>query len=514
EFIEELIDNQVLVSEIEPRVSGVDFLETIISILNKINANAEVEVLRSIQSMLEDLDKNIGNSVHKYFEIEKLIKSFNADYEQKYLFQTDLYKTDKPVLPSHWKKQLRQAIIFLNKLTGLSNNTYISTFKKAFSERFESEEVPLALALDTEIGIGYRQDNKAKGIHLYLEDLQLPFSKQKQNLTVHLTPIHYILNQKLQEASVEKRYVIQLSDEDFNEFDENWHDLPGTISFMAEIISENHQEKLYIGNGGGSSAADLLGRFCSQKSEVQNLTQTIVQKEIELNPDCILAEIVHLPEARIGNVIRRPTLRQYEIPYLAQSVLPKENQIPIDDLYISLRNDRIILRSKKLNKEIKPYLTNAHNYHNNSLPVYHFLSDLHSQNMRTGLYFDWGGLSQIYMFLPRVEYKNIILSKAQWKITEKDIASLEKLVNRKEEVLSSLKTWREKRQIPQWIQMVKSDNTIALNLENYDMVKLFIQTVKIGKTVFIEEFLYNENDEFRHEFIFPVYKESGTLHKK
>ncbi|KIC64801.1 lantibiotic dehydratase family protein [Chryseobacterium taiwanense] len=502
EFVGELIDNQVLISKLEPTVSGNDFLETIISALNKIGAKTETEILHSIQNKLEELDENIGNPISKYHEIEELIKSVITEYDQKYLFQTDLYHKEKFKLPSRWSKELKKAISFLNKLTLFNKDTHLSAFKKAFSERFESEEVPLTVVLDTEIGIGYKQNYIAKGVHPYLEDLQISHLQQKQNLTIHLTPVQKILNEKLQEAMLENQFSIKLSDEDFKEFQENWHDLPDTFSFMAEIISEDNEEKIYIGNGGGSSAANLLGRFCSQKSEVQDLTKTITKKEQELNSDYIVAEIIHLPEARIGNVIRRPTLRQYEIPYLAQSALPEENQIPVDDLNISLKNDKIVLRSKRLNREVKPYLTNAHNYYTNTLPIYHFLSELNSQNRRTGLYFDWGGLSHIYQFLPRVEYNNIILSKAQWKITEKEIAFLEKLINNKEEI----KIWRKKRRIPQWVQLVKSDNTIAINLENNDMVKLFAQNVKSEKSVIIEEFLYNENDDFKREFVFPMYR--------
>jgi len=531
EFMEELIDNQVLVSELEPNVSGNDFLETIISVLSRINANNETGILVSIQRKLKELDQNIGNPISKYAEIEELIKSISKGQveanslsfgegwgEVKYLFQTDLYSQNTFQLSPHWKKELKKGISFLNKITLINKDTHLDKFKKAFNERFETEEVPLTLALDTEIGIGYRQDTTAKGLHSYLEDLQLPLSKSKQNYTLQFTSVHKILNEKVQEALLENQPIIELTDEDFKNFEENWQDLPDTISFMTEIISENSKEKLCIGSAGGSSAANLLGRFCSEKSEVQNLTKTITQKEEMLSFDNlrinsfqhdnreILAEIIHLPEARIGNVIRRPTLRQYEIPYLAQSVLPKENQISVDDLYISLQNDKIVLRSKKLNKEIKPYLTNAHNYYTNTLPVYHFLADLHSQNIRTGLYFDWGDLKHIYTFLPRVEYKNIILSKAWWKITEKDIVSLEALMNNKEQALSALKTWRNKRKIPQWIQWAKSDNTLPLNLENYDMIKLFIQTVKSEKSIIIEEFLYNENDDYKREFVFSMFK--------
>lgn len=505
EFIVELIENQVLVSELEPIVSGSDFLEVVISVLNRVGAKNENAILISIQEKLKELDQNIGNSASSYAEIEKLIQSFNVEYKSNHLFQTDLYYKETVNLPSFWKKELKQAISFLNKISVLQKETHLDKFKKAFYERFETQEVSLSYALDTEVGIGYRQNVTTKGLHPYLEELKLP-SREKLNLKIELDPIQRILNEKIQKALLHNQYIINLLDEDFKNFEESWNDLPDTISFMTEIISDDGQRKLFLDGGGGCSAANLLGRFCSAKSEIQNLINIIAQKEEELNPDYILAEVIHLPDARIGNVIRRPTLRQYEIPYLAQSVLPKENQIPVDDLFISLKNNRMVLRSKKLNKEIRPYLTNAHNYSANPLPVYHFLCDLYSQNIRSGLYFNWGDLKHIYNFLPRVEYKNIILSKASWKITDEEIKKFLLFISDKDQLFAELKKWRKLKQVPQWIQWVKSDNKLTVNLENYDLVKMFIDSVKNEESIIIEEFLYNENDDFKREFIFPMYK--------
>lgn len=512
EFIDELIDNQILISELEPNVSGDDFLDVIIDALKRIGLKIEAETLISIKIKLHEVDKKIGNPVSLYSDIEDLIKLFNTEYDQKYLFQTDLYFKDQLILLPHWKKELKKAISFLNKITISQKDTHLERFKKAFYERFETQEMPLAFVLDTEIGIGYRQDITKKNLHFYIDDLEFPVSKDQLNLKIELDPFQQILSEKIQGALLNNQYKIELLDEDFGNFKESWSDLPDTISFITEIVSENNQEKLFINGGGGSSAANLLARFCSEKSEVHRLTNIITKREEELNTDCILAEIIHLPEARIGNVIRRPTLRKYEIPFLAQSVLLKENQIPVDDLYISVKNDKIVLRSKKLNKEVKPYLTNSHNYSANPLPVYHFLCDLHSQNTRSGLYFNWGDLRNIYQFLPRVEYRNIILSKASWKITEKELARFSILTNydteKKEQLLSEIRTWRYKRQIPQWIQWVQSDNKLTINLENYDLIKIFIDTIIKLKSIIIEEFLYNENDDFKREFVFPMSKEN------
>lgn len=506
EFIEELIDNQVLVSELEPNVSGNDFFDTILSVLRKINAEREVQILTSIKKKLEELDRTTGNPISLYTEIEDLIRSLTIDYEQKYLFQTDLYHGAKFTLPSVWKKELKKGICFLNKITLLQKETQLEQFKKAFLERFETQEVSLLNALDTEIGVGYVQNNSAKGIHPYLEDLKFQGSGKKQDLQFTLNSFHRILNEKLQEALLEQQYKIELSDDDFEDIEEeNWDDLPATISFMVEIFSGD-QEKMILNGSTGKSAANLLGRFCSEKSEVRDLTKNIAKKEEAFYKNYTLAEIIHLPEARIGNIVRRPTLREYEIPFLAQSVLSADHQISVEDLFISVKNNRIVLRSRKLNKEVKPYLTNAHNYSNNTLPVYHFLCDLQSQDIRSGLYFNWGGLEHIYKFLPRVEYNNIVLSKAQWKITEKDLAFLSEKHLSNDKIISKLKDWRLKRKIPQWIQLVKSDNTLSVNLENDDMSTVFLQTVKKEKTVVIEEFLYNGNDDFKREFIFPMHK--------
>lgn len=506
EFVQELIDNQVLVSELEPNVSGEEFLNVLIKKLKKVNADSEVHLLISIQEKLENIDEKIGNNSNLYVEIEELIASFQTEYEQKYLFQTDLYYTNEFHLSNSWKKKLKNTIRFLNKITLPNKDTHVEKFKKAFLERYETAEIPLSMAVDSEIGIGYRQDFSSKGIHPYLDDLVIPVGKRTINQTIQLNAVHQILNEKLQQSILENQNSIELSDDDFQDFEEKWNDLPDTISVMTEIISEHNIEKMMISGGGGSSAANLLGRFCSKKSEIQSLVKKIAEKEEELNSDFILAEIIHLPEARIGNIVRRPTLRRYEIPYLAQSILPTENQILVGDLMISIKNNRIVLRSKKLNKEVKPYLTNAHNFSTNSLPVYHFLCDVCSQNKRSGMYFDWGGLKNIYKYLPRVEYNDVILSKAQWKVEEKDVQPLISLMAEKDELLSELKDWRIKRKIPNWIQWVKSDNTLTMNLDNYDFAKLFIETIKKEKVIIIEEFLWNENDDFARQFIFPFYK--------
>ena len=196
EFIEELIENQILVSEIEPNVSGDDFLDKLICVLTKINAKKEAGILLSIKEKLEKIDQDLGNSISVYCEIEDSIKGFETDYEKKFLFQTDLYSRNEFILPTNWKKELKTAIIFFNKITPAQRETHFEKFKKAFRERFENQEMPLAYVLDAEVGIGYKQNDQAKGVHPYLDGLEFSETR-KDNIDVKLTSVHKILNEKL-----------------------------------------------------------------------------------------------------------------------------------------------------------------------------------------------------------------------------------------------------------------------------------------------------------------------------
>ncbi|AJW62940.1 hypothetical protein VO54_01463 [Elizabethkingia miricola] len=505
EFIQELIENQVLVSELEPNLTGNDFTNHIISVLEKYQRDKELSLILEIQKGIQKLDLQTGNTLPQYKIVEDLISKFPIAYEKKYLLQTDLYYAHTTELNKAWKKKLWKALKFLNRMTLPYKNSRLIQFKNAFNKRFENREIPLALALDTEIGIGYLQNKQNKGLHPYLNDLIFPESPGNKNLGLSLSPLHQILNIKLQQK-LSNENIIRLSDEDFKDFKEEWEDLPDTMSFLSEIITEKGDEKLVFTGGGGNSGANLLARFCFEKHKIKNHVEAIIQQEEELNPNTILAEIVHLPQSRVGNVLRRPSLRKYEIPYLAKSTLDNDAQIRVHDLYISIKQDKVILRSKSLNKEIRPYLTNAHNYSNDALPIYHFLCDLSLQDKRSTLAFDWGDLEHIYYSLPRVEYDSIVLSKAKWKVFHKEIQHLYLLKDNSKLLLEEIKKWQEKRSIPNWIKWVVLDNKLVMDLQNYDTCLLFLETLERKKTITVEEFLSHENEPFINEYIFTAYK--------
>ncbi len=286
---------------------------------------------------------------------------------------------------------------------------------------------------------------------------------------------------------------------------------------MTEIMKHSSGHKIIIKSAGGSSSVNLIGRFAHIDKNIHTYIKSMTKKEDELNPDIILAEIAHLPENRIGNILSRPTLRKYEIPYLSKSSVSEEYKIAINDLVISIKNNKIVLRSKKLNKEVKPCLSNAHNYSKGSLPIYHFLADMQTQNLRRSLHFDWGILGNELEYFPRVEYKNIILSVATWKIKTKEINDI--INNKKENKFIELLTnFRKKKFIPQDVVLSDADNQLYINMININSVKTLLSLVKKRETFILKEFLFKDNNSivnnsegntYTNEVIFSFYKSTN-----
>ncbi len=484
-FIDSLVENQLLVSTLEPTVSGGDFLQQIIVTLAQLKGVKKlVDKLQNLALQLSEIDTKLGNSVTKYYKIKDVIKELETEFELKYLFQTDLFsQTNANTLNYNILKKAKEGLILLNKISVLNKKTNLNSFKIAFVKRYEQEEIPLTLALDIEMGIGYLQYGILADDTPILDDLTLPQGESEQSLSWNKT--QNLLHKKLLENN--NKYILELKEEDFKDFEEDWTNLSDTISTLAEVLVIDGIETVFMNSVSGSSAANLLGRFADGNESIHQLVKEIVEKEQQLQPNKILAEIVHLPQARTGNILKRPQFREYEIPYLAKSTVKPKHQLDINDLMVSVQNDTIVLRSKKYNKEVIPHLTNAHNY-SNGLPIYHFLCDLQTQNKRS-LYFSWGNAAMNQSFLPRVVYKDVIFSKANWIINKEDLIPFKKITDNIV-LLQKINRWRKDLKMPKYVQFLESDNTLLINLTNSTSIKMFLQSIKNRTKIILEEFLF------------------------
>ncbi|MFS4449037.1 lantibiotic dehydratase family protein [Maribacter sp. 2307UL18-2] len=523
-FIEQLIDSQVLTSELEPSVSGPPPLDQILKTIEyKKDCEKEVVFLKSLKSYLNDLDNNLGNQPSDYLSISNHIETENTDFQLKYLFQTDMELSMLNCRLSYdMVDELKDVMSLLNRISKPDSNNDLEKFKDAFLETYESREMPLSQVLDVDTGIGYVQNQISGDINPLVDDLILPFPNDSyKSSKINWDIIDQRIMDKVVDAYNGNLKKIVVVEDDFKDLPIRWNDLPNTMSTITELIDDDGKIKLKLSGFGGSSGANLLGRFCHEKSALTSHTKRIVEFEESIESNRILAEIVHLPEARAGNILMRPNFRKYEIPYLSKSQIDYKQQIPLGDLFISVRNNRIVLKSKKLEKEIIPHLTNAHNFSANSLPIYHFLCDMQTQGLRVSINFGHSFLFEKLDFFPRVEYKNVILKVARWKVLKTEIQFL---CDSKEDI-SKLKDGvnqlRLRRGIPKMALLTEGDNELLINMENMTSVLMLLETVKNRKEFILSEFLHGSNQLmndgrcFANQFVFTFYnskkKELETL---
>jgi thiopeptide-type bacteriocin biosynthesis protein len=510
DFINELIANQILTSELDPNVTGEDSLDQLISTLTVVNPESPfVAGLIEIKNALTRCD-----TTSQVEQLRALVSSMLPDCEVKNLIQTDLFFDP---LEAELDQEMLNVIIgdigAIIPVGGRADVPRLDVFKQAFKARYEEQEMQLNEVLDKEVGIGYDQDNALDTAPLLDNLLIHGNAKETRHAWSELDAFKL---RKFLEAQTTGSKEVVITREEVKELTASTegasNPLPASAYIHGVLLPGEHQAEaftFFLRGWNGPSAANLLGRFCSGDSELTDRVRHFLKDEQDHYPGCLLAEIAHLPQGRSGNVINRPILRDYEIPYLAKGSVAPEKQIPIQDLWISIVNDEIVLRSKKLGKRVLPRLSCAHNFVTNTLPVYKFLADLQFDNSLSPFHWNWGALSS-QQFLPRVRFGSLILSRAQWSLAknEKD-ESFQSFTAKITELRSSFG-------LPKIVQLVQGDNELLLDLDDKNCLKILFTDLKRNTKVTLVEHLFGKKENafvrdrldhrFANELVIPLIK--------
>ncbi len=494
-FISDLIDSQIILSELQPNVTGHEFFKNMNFLISELKGTeAIVSDLNEAQEIIDSESWNPENS-HKL----KTILNKYVPTDSKDLIQTDLFfNLDENQLDKAIFEEILQTI---EKVAYISNphvSSSMEKFIKRFESRYEEHEVPLLLALDAEVGVGYGNNIPGECEYLPLIDsvdvpkklIDRSFSMSKHESEFFESIYETILNKEMV-------FNLNLNDSLFKKEDESVR-LPGSMYLFGSLLAES-PEKLdkgdfhfYASTIAGPSAGALLGRFCHGDPKLALLVKETLKDEENHRKEAIFAEIVHLPEARVGNVIMRPTLRDFEIPILTNSSVDQDHQIPLKDLMVSVRNGKVHLRSKKLNKEVIPRLTNAHNY-SRGLPYYRFLCDLQNQGNNSLDLWTWSFFDK-HPFLPRIQCGKVIFKRARWLLKKSGMTRFLKNDpngNAKE----YLKQLMSKERIINLVIIAEGDNELFIDLDSDIGVEILADTLK-KRDVILKEYLFHPKNCF------------------
>lgn len=527
EFIDDLIDSQVLVSRLTPAVTGPEPVHGIVEQLSSVArtgvATAELAAARLIEvgDELRRLDSDgPGAEPDKYRDIARRLSPLPVSVDIARLFQVDMVKpAPEATLGKVVVAELERGIELLNRLALKPSEDPLRRFREQFAARYEDREVALLEALDEDNGIGFMAagDIAAEPSPL-LHGLAFPSAPTQGNQNFSMW--HRFLARKIHRlrGPSDGPLCITRADIDGLKLPPS-RPMPDAFSAMATLAAPSAEAlsrgemTLYFMNAGGPSGARLTGRFCHASSEVEASVRAHLRAEEALVPDAVFAEIVHLPEGRVGNILCRPVLRDYEIPYLGLSGAADEHLLPLSDLTVAVIGGRIELRSRRLKRRVLPRLSTAHNL-SLGVGVYRFLGFLQSQGVG-GASWSWGPLASL-PYLPRVVSGRLVLERAHWNLSEDDISALkaaagkgkkrgkgerkhseqQKSANTETSVETSrevamfraMQELRTRFELPRFVALLDGDNELPVDLANPLSCISCAQIIKNRKRVSLSEF--------------------------
>lgn len=515
DYISDLIDSQILISEISPSVTGQDYFSKINIIIDREGiTNKESLFVRQMNEKLKNLKQSSNSQSYRHFS--SFLKSYGLSHDESHLFHVDMsrnileIKMNKEVI-----KDLKKIIMCLCRNSLRNKFLHLQQFTKAFCDKYEQEEVSLLEVLDPEIGLGYPLSVDKNYLSPLLEGFHLPLENGKQISEIDL--FYCKLSQKIIRAIALKKEVY-LTDSDLCCNEVNSLDMPSIVGLMCELYQrENDNPQIYLKSIGGGCGNNLLARFAYMDSNIEDFVKEVADTEQLLNQDVIYAEISHLPEERVGNILRRQHIRDYEIILLTSSDLSEEKIIYLSDLSLSYKNGALCLKSKKLKKQICPRLTTAHNFVNSEVPIYRFLCDMQTQEPNIYFSLNQNLLLSQFGFLPRINYGNIILSLATWNISIEEIKHFF-LIQDASMLMSELRCWRDTISMPQYCLLKDGDNTLYIDWNDFDIIQSLFSIIKKRENIYLSEFIFRddsavvrdeEGNPYLNEFIFIFKKKNN-----
>jgi thiopeptide-type bacteriocin biosynthesis protein len=521
DFAVSLLQAQLLTDSLEPAVTGPEPLRDVTVRLAAVpdpKAKQLHRVLSDVEQQLRALDRNgLGTPSARYREMLPALSAAEATTDSDKVFQADLFKpAPQAALDARIAARICDAARLLARLMPPSASSSLSRFRDAFRERFEGCEVPLMEVLDPDVGIGFEPDG--------LPDEEsspwlaaMPWAEPSTQ-TVTWGPREAHLLRRVLDTVDAHAQVLELTDADVDALgQEPSPPLPPFCAVTATLAARSlddipDDDPIILLHGlFGASGAEFLGRFCHGDSELAALVANWLEREQQFYRGAVLAEIVHLPQGRTGNVVCRPVMRSHEVLCLAQSGVAIDGQIPLSDLTVKVEGTRVVLRSRKLGRDVVPRLTAAHYAKFADLVHYRFLWALHLQDA-IEVSWQWGPLANV-PFLPRVTYGRVVLDRATWRLDSSELTTIQPGT---QDCLSRIQRLREKRRLPRHVLMVESDMALPLDLENVLCADVLAAEARRGPVRLVEQFPAAEElcatgpeGRFAHELIVPLRRTDG-----
>jgi lantibiotic biosynthesis protein len=485
----ELLENQVLRSNLAPAMTGADPLTRLLDELpGTAAARARVEQVRAALAACESADGNAWRPRHQ--SVRDAVSALIPDVPES-LVTIDTYRPGDISLPEDVRASITKALHMLRRWVPCRPNARLEEFRKTFRERFADREVPLLRALDPDLGVPYGARPAPPAPLIDGVDMA---PREPDEPAPALTPAEQWLLARIGDALDADAREIAITDDDIAALPFDNPAMPASSTATFALVSVNGRRMVAMAGAAGASAAAILGRFARLDDRLLGQLEAVARHEQEVFDARIAAEVLHMPTDRAGNVMARPAIRRCEIPVLAHAAVPREDVLALEDLLLSVpESGPFRLRSRRLDRDVVPMFGHAHRY---DLPemisVYRLLGDMQADGRLGALGLPLSRIEKLVPRMPRITYEGCVLAPAQWHL---DKAAIGELVPMLASGGAALAEWQRARRVPEEIRVIEHDHELIANLANADSRVLLAHELKGKSSARLEECLWPDEAE-------------------
>ena len=506
-FLEELIVRQFLVSELEPNFNTKAYFHLLKSKQEQFKGDKRfadfsgLEQLLSSNTSLIEKSKQMEVPYRNYFSVDQVYEGQNVI---------------NPKIIDSLAREVKEMEPFFYE----NVSPELLAFKRKFESLYQGEPVRLTTALDKDYGIGYGDEEHLSDLNI----LSQVFQGKKASKSTLTRPVEEFILNKYNGMLSSGRVEMVIEEADLAELKEKNADkgmnCPATFYLLGNLFASKVKENMnrdFVFNLSaisGPSCLNLMSRFAEADQYLLGKLRDCAAYENRFYEGAVVAELVHSPKSQISNILKRPSARDYQIVLLNSSPLSGAAQIPVDDLYLFMNKGKLCLWSKALGKEIIPRMSTAHNYTGDTV-IYKFLCELQHQDLNFSFKWNWGNLRN-EQHLPRVRYKHLILSRAQWIFDHSIAQSLEEV-----HTLTDRDRFRNLYKLPQKVLLCEGDNELLIDFYSPVSIRILKSRLKTGK-LRLCEFLYGTypsvlkdhfGNQHANEVILPFKGKPGSFEK-
>jgi thiopeptide-type bacteriocin biosynthesis protein len=505
EFVDTLLERQLLEPNLPLGLYGDDPLST----MTTVGAPEESRRLAHAAALLCDLDaRPVGSGLAQCRQLVQSVPSNKADGAT---LNGDLYKPGDLVLGHDVAAELARGARLLARIGDGGANPALEAFRAAFRARYEGAGVPLLQALDEDAGIGF-DSSEAPGVEPSPLPAMLDLPRREDRSVVWRARDAYLLR-RIEALARAGQRELRISDEDLTalgchappELPETFGVAGKLLATSASAVCTGDYRVLLTGVIAGSPLG-YVARYADLDAELLDAARAHARAEQALRPDVILADVVHVPDGRIGNIVLRPRVRDAYISVVDRaSARVDGRELVLSDLMVSVERDRVVLRLPS-GEEVEPRVSTAHETRSRrSVGIYRFLCALARQGRLPAGRWDWGPLAQA-SFLPRVVSGRIVLASARWRVDGSRIAAL---AGDDVTLLRAAAELRAELGLPRRVLMADDDRALLVDFDNVLTVESFAQLARGLDSVVLVEMLpeldeqcvHGAEGRFAHELI-------------